>query len=100
MRHDEVEKIEKANARYLRAAHRVQSAIAAMPDDPGQTPKHLRTGLDMRAADAGGLAKLLIDKGVFTLVEYHEAMAEAAEEEADEHERVLSEKYGMKVKTL
>jgi hypothetical protein len=75
---------------YVAAAHGVQSAVRfemsmkGMDDDVNPALnmlKHLRTGLDMRAADAGGLAGLLIKKGVFTEDEYLEAMRLAANEE-------------------
>lgn len=74
---------------YEEAAHGVQSVIAhemglaaALNSRHGATePKHLRVGVDMRAADAAGLARLLIDKGLFTLEEYIEYMRLAANEE-------------------
>lgn len=86
---------------YETAAHGVQSAVAyeqskklgPQYDDgtpPNKYAKHLRVGLDMRAADASALAQLLIDKGVFTEVEYLEAMRLAANEELaryEEHNR-------------
>jgi hypothetical protein len=56
------------NERYNRAAHRVQTAVAfeQSTGTAGDSPKHLRVGLDLRAADALALAELLIAKGVFT----------------------------------
>lgn len=93
-------RIEKANQRYAAAGHRVQTAIAAMPDHPNQTPKHLRTGVDMSKSDQAGLAKLLMDKGLFTLEEYIEAMANQAEIEADQYEHELSIKHGINITTL
>jgi hypothetical protein len=78
---------------YERHAHRVQTAIAAlMAVDPNFTaiqPKHLRVGIDMSKSDAGGLAGLLISKGIFTAEEYIEAVTAAAAEEADSYERQL-----------
>jgi hypothetical protein len=62
------------------------------------TPKHLRTGLDMRAADAGGLATLLIAKGVFTELEYIEAIADAAEREQKAYEERLSHALGAHIR--
>ena len=84
--------------RYHKAMHAVQSAIATILHydstgrlvaacDEGQnirSPKHLRVGIDARASDAKGLAKLLIAKGVFTELEYVQAVTEALEEEAEE----------------
>lgn len=75
---------------YEQAAHGVQSAVAFDMVQQGVDPemhaasrmlKHLRTGVDLRAADAGALATLLISKGVFTHEEYVEAMRFGANEE-------------------
>lgn len=71
-----------------------------MPDHKNQTPKHLRVGIDMSKSDLGGMAKLLIDKGVFTLVEYTKAMADQAEIEADQYETELSIRFGINFKKL
>lgn len=92
--------IAKTTERYERAAHRVQTAIAFNPDRPHDQYKDLRTGLDLRAADAGGLAKLLIDKGIFTLEEYLSAVADAAEREAEQKEDELSIRHGINVRTV
>lgn len=92
-------RIEKAVQRYNVAAHRVQTAIAFNPDVSPMTPKHLRVGVDMSKSDMKGLATLLIEKGLFTLEEYVEAMAKAAEEEAHDMEHDLSAKYGVNVST-
>lgn len=96
------ETIEEARARYTRAAHRVQSAIAFTPrnPDPDAEFKNTRVGIDMSKADQGGLARLLIAKGVFTELEYAQALAYGAELEAEMHERLLSEALGMDVKTV
>ena len=48
------------------------------PDFSLVQPKHLRTGLDLSKSDMGGLARLLIAKGVFTEQEYNEAITNAA----------------------
>jgi hypothetical protein len=76
------------NDRYLLAAHRVQSAIAYLMNFPAYTahhPKHLRVGIDTAKAEQGGLAKLLLDKGVFTPDEYEDAIASAMEREAERY---------------
>ncbi len=86
--------------RYESAAHRMQSATALMTTRalgilPGmQTAdidvetlnrllKHQRTGLNSAMASHEGLVRLLIDRGVFSLDEYDEAMVGAMEREAD-----------------
>lgn len=85
---------------YERAAHRVQTAIEFSKDKSFLEPKHLRVGIDMRAADAKGLAELLIAKGVFTLEEYVDAVTKAAQEEAEEYRRRLAAQYGAPVDTI
>jgi hypothetical protein len=90
---------EVANARYLAAAHAVQSGIAfLMQRNPrlGEA-KHLRVGIDTMKVEQGGLAALLIAKGVFTEVEYYEAMADAMEREKAMDEAQLSKMYGRPV---
>lgn len=91
--------IAKDNERYSIAAHRVQTALAFMDGDSRMTPKHMRTGIDMTKSDMGGLANLLIQKGVFTLEEYLTAIADQAEIEADTYEHELSTKTGVNIKT-
>lgn len=90
----------KATERYTRAAHRVQTAIAFHPDRPRDEYKDLRVGCDMSKADAAGLATLLIAKGVFTMEEYLEAVADSAEREADDKETELSVRHGINVRTV
>ena len=102
----EAEHEQQCSERYSRAGHRVQTAIAFLMGlgagaDPGTSPKHLRVGVDLRASDAKGLVDLLIEKGVFTKAEYLEAVAKAAEEEADSYEAKLAEQMGgVNVKTI
>jgi len=102
------EKIANAQERYLRAAHAVQTGVLMIleKETPGipenfvraaSGPKHLRTGLEMRAADHAGLVKLLLAKGVFTELEYTEAMADAAEEEKVRYEQRVTEVIGQTV---
>jgi hypothetical protein len=68
---------------YEEAAHGIQSAF---DHEIGLgrkviTPKHMRTSIELSRADQGGLALLLIAKGVFTAEEYAEAMRLAANTE-------------------
>lgn len=92
---------ERETDRYMRAAHRVLTAIGFNPDQTQCEPKQLRVGVDMRAADARGLARLLIAKGLFTLDEYVTAVADAADLEAAEHEAILQAQFpGTKITTL
>lgn len=86
--------------RYMRAAHRVQTAIAFNPDRPADQYKDLRVGLDLSKSDQAGLVTLLIAKGVFTMEEYIEAIANQAEREADTNEDDLSGRHGINVRTV
>jgi hypothetical protein len=83
---------------YATAGHRIQTAIAVlMGRDPSFSltqPKHMRVGLDLSKSDAGGLARLLIAKGVFTEAEYIEAITASAEQEADSYERMVQATLG------
>jgi len=85
-------KREQFIARYNAAAHAVQSGIAVLlhRDPTLAEPKHVRVGIDTAKAEQGGLARLLIHKGIFTEVEYFEAMAEAMEQEKARLEQELS----------
>lgn len=72
-------------ARYEVAMHRMQSATRFClegGDDLGD-PKHTRVGLNGIMADHGALVGLLIAKGLLDRLEYFEAIASAAEREAD-----------------
>lgn len=90
---------------YEEALHGIQSAVRfemtqrGIPDENHDAIlrmlKHLRTGLDARAADASGLAKLLIDKGIITFEEYVEAMRLAANHELVRYEEHLRTEYGI-----
>ena len=94
MTDETAKRVMDAERRYRKAAHAVQTAIAISldHDDPAATPKHLRVGVDLSKSDAKGLVTLLIAKGVFTIAEYVEAIAQAAEEEAFSHESQLKDK--------
>lgn len=95
---------------YEAAGHGIQSAIRfemsrhGFADDEldkmAQAMKHLRVGLDMRAADAGGLARLLIAKGVFTEAEYIEQVRLAANEELARYEDHCREEFGLSDETV
>jgi hypothetical protein len=90
----------KESQRYERAAHRVQTAIAAQPKAAIMQPKHMRVGIDMSKSDMAGLANLLISKGVITSEEYYTAIADQAEIEADNYDDELSVRFGKNISTL
>ena len=68
---------------YEEAARGIQSAVAHEIGLGRKviTPKHMRTSIELSRADQGGLALLLIAKGVFTAEEYAQAMRLAANTE-------------------
>jgi uncharacterized lipoprotein YbaY len=82
--------------RYAAAAHAMQSGVAfKMNHDPKETePKHLRVGINAAMSDQGGLVKILIDKGVFTLEEYTKAIADQMEIEAESYRLAAQQKTG------
>lgn len=95
--------------RYVRAMHALQSAIATImysgkpaareKAERFRSPKHLRVGLDARAADHCALARMLINKGIFTEEEYMEAMVKSMEEEAERAAKEAIELCGLPPKT-
>jgi len=54
----------------------------------------LRTGVNMALVDCAALAKLLLEKQVFTEVEYYEALAEATEAEQHRYEKLHGVLFG------
>lgn len=85
--------------RHRAAAHAMQAGVAMeMNISPGPTsPKHLRVGINSALVDQGALAKLLVDKGVITSLEYAEACATMMEGEKERYEKDLSEYFGRPV---
>ena len=79
---------EKDTDRYLAAAHAMQSGVAAEMG-PECEPKHLRVGINSALVGNAALARLLIEKGVFTLDEYEAAQAAEMEAEKDRYEHRL-----------
>lgn len=82
--------------RYLAAAHGMQTGVAyVMEKDPSETtPKHLRVGINCAMSDQGGLAALLIEKGIITLEEYKKAIADSMERERDNYQQLVNNHYG------
>lgn len=85
---------------YPEALHAVQSGIAFKIEVGIQgisDPKHLRVGIDSAFINDLALAKLLINKGVFTEEEYKEAVRQAAIDEVERLEKELSFMLGKAV---
>jgi hypothetical protein len=95
---DDEERAVAATERYLKAGHAMQSGVAMeMNYSDAHAPKHLRVGVNSAQVDTGGLAALLIRKGVISDVEYREAIADMMEAEAARYEERLSERLGRKI---
>lgn len=89
-------------ARYAAAAHAMQSGVAMEMnfDLSGVEPKHLRVGVNSALVAQGGLARLLIDKGLITEAEYTAAVADAMEAEVARYEEILRQRLGHSGVTL
>lgn len=85
--------------RYYAAAHAMQSGVAYVMeyDDAATSPKHLRVGVNTAMVEHSALAKLLIDRGLFSLDDYEAALADAAEAEVKRYEQCLSDLLGRPV---
>lgn len=84
--------------RIRHSQHAIQTGIAYNKDKTGMAPKHLRVGVDSALVECGAIAKLLIANGIFTDLEYLEALAAAMEEEVERAEAKLSKQYGNTIK--
>jgi hypothetical protein len=82
--------------RYMSAAHGMQTGVAyKMEYDAGDTtPKHLRVGVNSAMVDSYTIARLLIEKGIFTEEEYLTTQAEEMERERDSYKQWLERYLG------
>lgn len=87
------ETVEQAKARYMAAAHAMQSGVAmAMNYDESQTdPKHLKVGVNSALVTASALGHLLIAKGVIAEGEWFTALANQMESERDDYAALIEE---------
>lgn len=94
-----IESVEESRARYMQAGHAMQSGIDYLLryDEKMGTPKDLRVGVNSSMSQQGGLATLLIAKGVFTEEEYGTAMADAMEREVEATKKEIKDKLGVDV---
>lgn len=81
---------------YEEAAHAVQSGIAVQMQSDSKfiEPKHLRVGIDLTKVDQCALARLLMEKGIFTEAEYIEAIRIATIDEVQRMEAALFQRFG------
>ena len=85
--------------RYDAACHAMQSGVAAEHGRGSNdgSPKHLRVGINSAFVGNAAIARLLIEKGVFTLAEYTAAQADEMEREVRRYEERLSAAMGTTV---
>lgn len=72
---------------HVRLQYAMQSAIATYEsagDTKAMTPKVMRVGINTALADHAALAELLIEKGVFTRIEYLRSIVKFMEKEAED----------------
>ena len=81
---------EESITRYHAAGHAIQSGVAYEMTQgdaaAGTSPKSLRTGVNLSKCDQAALVRLLMAKGVFTLDEYEQELADEAEREVQRYE--------------
>ncbi len=79
---------EELVARYNRAMHAMQTGVAfELSQGAGPaSPKHLRVGVNSAMIYDAALVRLLIAKGVFTIVEYERELVAEAEREVARYE--------------
>ncbi len=99
---EDSEKRQHLIARYELAAHAMQTGVAAEIEQAGHKaaaadPKYLRTGVNAAMVDSSALAGLLIGKGFITEEEYLTAIAIGMETEKARYEKLLLDKYGLRV---
>jgi len=93
------ERLDAAWARTLAAQHACMTGAGYIVEKDPRTgsPKHVRNGIDMAMVEHGAVVALLVKKGVFTRVEYAEALADATETEKARYEKFLSDNYGVNI---
>lgn len=82
-------------AKIQSLGHRVQSAVAFLESRPERyaeiEPKHLRVGVNSAIIETSALARLLMQKQVFTADEFFEMSIKVWEEEVASYNRRLAQ---------
>jgi hypothetical protein len=83
-------------SRYEELLHAMQSGVAMKMNYEAAetTPKHLRVGVNAAMSDHAALVRLLIDKGVFRMEEYQQALEEEMAREVKRYEEWLNTRLG------
>lgn len=96
--------LEEAGRRYGVAAHAMQSGVkydleteTAEDDTNSFSAKHTRVGINSAMVETATLTQLLLDRGVFTQLDFLEMLATKMEEEKASYERKLTAKFKTKV---
>ena len=79
--------------------HAMQDGVAMKMDhNPRETqPKQLRGGVNAAMIAHSAVASLLVEKGIFTMEEYSEALVVATFKEVARYEQELSDLTGTKI---
>lgn len=82
--------------RYLLAVRAVQGGVVLemLGGSKATSGKSLRVGVNVAMVEHGALARLLVDKGVITELEYAEAIAVGMEAEQAKYEKILGMQLG------
>jgi hypothetical protein len=100
-----LETAESVFAEYARLSHALQSAvkfkmsvlgIPSAETEPETGPKKLRVGINTAMSDGAALAKLLIDKGIITELEYAVAIRDGMRREVEGYKKWFADR-GMPV---
>jgi len=99
--------IEDDKKRYGAALHGMQSGVKflleneldnqGLPEPLLRVLKHLRVGINSALSDSVALAKLLMDKGLFTEAEYFKTQADFMVQEKERYEQQISQLLGKTV---
>ncbi len=100
--------VEQLREAYGQQAHAVQTGVKYLMDwdrnhatpEPGHSPKHLRTGVNLALVNNSALASLLIHKGVITELEFWQSLCLETAKEVSRYEAELATKLGAKVKLV
>lgn len=88
------EEIQAYRQRYTEYGHAVQSGVAMIQNWDPETPKGLRTGINITFTDHSSLVTLLMSKGIITEREYYEALIEGMVKEVRRLEDEIQEHLG------
>ena len=88
--------IDELRLEYHALAHAMQSGVAMKMnyDESDVSPKHLRVGVNSAMVETGAIAKLLMQKGVFTEEEYYQALVELMQNEVKLYKEWLTVRLG------